>query len=804
MLKNKTNKKPDHKKKKGNFSEINFYLVGTVLFVLFIYLFSLFRPWQPFDEDLFYKEDLFPIPVTFNEIFEVIKTFVANYHIESMNNIFSNQMTIRSNPIAGSLVVFVSYFLKKNALLYHVLQLSIHLINTILVWFILKKISFALSPNSPTSSPFISFLTLIWSLHSANTEAILLVTNWDTLLTYTFCFGYLLFEISSLAKNSFKISNPRILFISILFCLTMFLTEYGYTFPLIIFFTAFSFAYKHFENFNKAFITSLKYTMPYFIGLFLFIIISGLNPDSPLINLFSKENNFYFFLERNLWFVPQIFVHTLKLIIFPKTLSTYQSNLIHFSPTLFDAYSIFCTLFYILFLLSPFILFFVLSFLKKQKYIYILPLIYAFYFSLFPFLQILLPTYCLSADRYCYFPTFFLILIILNVYGFFAKGRPALIKPASIFLACLLAVFSIRTLIRIQDWSSPYSFYKSAVSAEKNPLYKGHRLMIFADCIGTLGKQGQMEETLKESLSELHKALKQFKKLRKQYPIQPVTLKFYGLDYDSLVLKSAYLITAIRNDNYREDPKKTIAFYEPFIKKRLDTAAVNYISLYAEILLNSTKTSEAKDVLEYTLTRFPYYSKIIYQLADIYFSYENDGDKTYNILQKALKYFPNKRETIYKLLKYYEKKGDLPNQAYYLYLFGLRQHSPEAYYKAAQLYLDLNQAAFAKIAITKLIQLTGENPATMLLTSRYLDSIGKRDRILPILERAYFSIKSPAYKEGGNLPITKSILLSLIRVHYHLGNIEKAKLYLKEFEEIKNLSKEEREEISKIKSVLKK
>ncbi|KAF0236465.1 MAG: hypothetical protein FD167_4528, partial [bacterium] len=216
MIKNKDKKK-------------NIYLASTILIVFFIYSFSLFRGWQSFDERLFHQETLFPIPTSFSEIFEVINSFVLNYHNESMNVFFSNHMTIRSNQIAAMLFVFTSYFLKKSALMYHLMHLGIHLINTTLVWFIFYKTSKLFFNNHKegrhTGLPQqglplqVSLFTCIWALHSASTEAVLLVTNWTTVFTYTFCFTFLLYEILQTKEGKHKgLSLHKTILISILFC----------------------------------------------------------------------------------------------------------------------------------------------------------------------------------------------------------------------------------------------------------------------------------------------------------------------------------------------------------------------------------------------------------------------------------------------------------------------------------------------------------------------------------------------------------------------------------------------------------
>ena len=288
--------------KNYSFSKDFYCLLTTLSIVFFIYSLSLFRPWQPFDERLIYNETLFPIPTSFEETFEVIKTFVLNAHLESMNVYFSNHMTVRSDPVAWTILVFIFYLFKKNALLYHLFQLIIHLINTTLVWLILNKTTkiiedkeTQLSNNFNKYKHFlISLFTLCWALHSTNCEAVLLVTNWNALLTYTFSFSFLLYEITNIVNKNFKGSFLNYLIIVLLFTFSMFITEYGYTIPIILFFLNFSLAeYKH-RALKKNIEISIKRILPYLSGLLVFLFLSALKTNSGLNNFFRKIYIFFF------------------------------------------------------------------------------------------------------------------------------------------------------------------------------------------------------------------------------------------------------------------------------------------------------------------------------------------------------------------------------------------------------------------------------------------------------------------------------------------------------------------------------
>lgn len=687
------------------------YLLVTLVVIFVIYAFSLNRPWQPFDERILFDETFLPIPRTFGEILEIVNAFGLNYHLESMNTFFSNNLTIRTNPLDGVFNILTLYFFKTNALFYHLFQVTLHLINTTLVWLIFYNIVKIISGSrnnllGKSSYFLVSLFALFWGIHSACSEAILLTTNNNIVLSYTLCFSFILFEVRRFSIGNFKVSFFRIIIISVLFLATMLLVEYGYPFPLTIFFLLLALSYKQNPSISKSVKQALKLSLPYFLGFTTYVLISLTREHSPLENLthsFSTSGDYspiYAFIERNLWLTPQIFVHFLTLILFPVDLSTYQSTLTKITETLINPYSLFSTITYLAFLTFPIIFFFVFK-NKKFSFIFFLP--YTFYFALFPFLHIIVPAYSLSADRYCYFPTFFISLIALVVI-FISNFHNARLKTVFIPLLCIVFLVLIRTVMRINDWKNPEALYKSAMKLEKDPLYKGQKLIIYGDYIGTLGKHDQMKSAYQESLEEFEKSLRNYTKRKEQIINQPLTLKLYGLDLDSLILKAVYGIATIKNDKYLEDPNTVLAFYEPYIKKNFNNAFPNQIALYASILAKVDRLDDAKTVLEKGLKRYPYCSSLIFSLVN-YHLMKNNLDDAYKYLKLANDYFPNNILTVYKFAEYYEAKQDLENLAKYAYLTGLRSHSQDGYLKAARLYLKLNKPSLAKKSAQKLANL---------------------------------------------------------------------------------------------------
>ena len=785
--------------KKNNLSFPYKFLAVTLLIVAGIYSISINRGWLPFDERLFYQETLFPIPKTFDEIFEIIPAFVLNSNIESANGFFSNYLLIRSAPIAWTILTFLLFFFKTNPLAYHVFLLTIHLINTALVWFIFFALSKTFPPNKKENNNsnqtciIISIFTLLWALHSANTEAVLLTTNWNALLSFMICFALLLYEISFIDLAYSKGSKIRAILISMLFLLATSLVEQVYTFPLIVFFTYLAFSYKKLLKLKGAISIAIKMSLPYFVGLFLYFILFQFKTDSQLFNVFTLNlKNFYLFLERNLWLTPQLFIHSLKLLLFPKILSPYQSTHVHLANTLLEPYSVFCTFTYLFFLLCPLFMFILL---KKQNHKFIWFLVYAFYFSFFPFLHIIAPSYCLSADRYCYFPSFFLLLFAFAAIFTLAPNISQL-KITTIVLSSVLCLTTTRTLVRIYEWNNPYLLYKASVEAEKVPLYKAYKLSVFSGYLNKLGKPSEANESLKKSFNLFTQSLKELKKLRLQYHNQPITLKQYGLDINSLTLKNAYLIATIKLDNYKEPAKDVLNFYKPYIKNNFKLAFVDQLAFYAKLLSDIGENEKAKSILEYDLKKFPCSSAVLLSLSEYYLK-NKEPEKALPIVEKVYRIFPNDPLSINRFYKYYELKNDLPNQAKFAYLLGLRNHDATSYQTAVQIDLALRDLPNAKLALKKLIRLTGETPLTILYTTSYLDLAGSRDKILPLLNKAYALSKSQG--KSKNIQVTKSILASLINLNLYSGKRSEADLFLKELETLENLTIEDLKQIQELK-----
>ena len=603
-----------------------FFLLVTLVIVFGIYSFSLNREWQFFDEKGMYADErLFPIPYSFSEIFEIISQYAFNYNIDSQNAFFSNIVSVRSTLLGAVFNIFLLYFFKDNALYYHIFQISLHLLNTALVWFIFYKLLNIFKIEAGNTCIFSSLLALLWALHPANTEAVLLSTNWISVFTCTFCFGFFLFTLLKIADEKYSYSPLEIVLISVTFFLSILISEYSYTLPFILFFILLSFIYKKFGQIKTSLVYTFSLLLPYILG-FLFFVGYYLTRSLLIvkdINVAGQFNNFS--LERLLWLSPQIFCYFFKLFFYPKKLSLYQAVLLKLGNSTFDPYVIFTFIIFALFLFLPLALFLIKKSNPGKSYVFLL--VYSFVFSLFPFLQIIAPTYCLMADRYCYFPLFTGLFFLTAVIHELPLQRFKKILP--VILAAILLVLSTRTLIRIYYWKDSYSLYLSASKCSKNKLYKAKIYSILGYYFDLLKNKDEMVKYNNLSLIYAYDSIKELlgEKLNKQiHP--PKTLKAYGLDINSQITTSAYIIANTRLSNFKEKAEEVIGFYEPFIKDNLENAGNSQIDLYAKVLIKTNQEEKAKEILESAHKKYPFSPTIIYTLSNLYLrnqDVENSG-----------------------------------------------------------------------------------------------------------------------------------------------------------------------------------
>ncbi len=675
--------------------DLKIFICFITCFIVFIfYAHTLNYSWKYSDDIIIFRETILPIPRSFSEIFEYLTLFGLNHHFEASNPFYSSILNLRSDPFNFFITLFVLFFFQKNAFLYHLLSLILHIFNTCLLFFILDKISsnYNFTTSNKIRFILISLLTLFWALNPLNIESILLASHWPAMLTYFLC---LLIFYLSIKQDCIKIgtlSQPVIIFV--LFLISLLTCEYSITLPIIIFCYIFLF--------KKSVQASIKEVKPLLFAAipFLFYFLT-----SQTINNLILNNNIQLFLERILWLSPQIFFHSLKLILFPFHLSIDQTAFVRISGSLFEPYSIFCSIFmYSILLITLFSLFNI-----KSPFAYLFFILFApFFVALLPFLHIFSPIYSLSSERYLYFPLLFLILGISNILFFFLAKLTSTNLPIYSIIAFILIVtfsYSYKTYIRTLDWKDSFTLLKSTIGSAPNGLFKAFRQKMLASSTKLFYEASSVTCHFdnKQALSSVKKA---FRKLKKQVESSrtnpPQIIRFYGLDSQTLLAKFAFLV-AFSDYDVNNDPENAYKIFSPYVKnlKVLDTQILTF---YYNILIQTNRIDEANTLLLQNLQQNRISPALYVALSDFTEYNYKDLKQAEKYLLLSNKYFPYEPGTLLGLQRLYRSQNNTEKFAFYSYLYGLRTHNITSLKDAASTYLRVGNKEKSKIILNKLLQ----------------------------------------------------------------------------------------------------
>src|SRR3989338_6451778 len=162
--------------KKLILDKTNYLVIIPIAIICILFTHTLNRPWLSYDERLIFDSVYFITPRTFKEIFEIIQNLGLDFNVLSSNPIYSSNYIKIMCPLSPVLALFTGFFLKKDPLLYHLLNLSLHILSTTIFYFVLRAWTYTKTTN--IFSPYlIAFLTTIWAVHPVMTESVLLSTN---------------------------------------------------------------------------------------------------------------------------------------------------------------------------------------------------------------------------------------------------------------------------------------------------------------------------------------------------------------------------------------------------------------------------------------------------------------------------------------------------------------------------------------------------------------------------------------------------------------------------------------------------
>ena len=705
---------------KNNFAK---YINPTILIcftnwliVFIFYAHTLHYSWKNYDDNIIFQETILPIPKSFSEIFEYLANFGLNHHFEASNPFYSNIANLRSDPCYFLIILFVYLLFQKHFFLYHLLSVILHSINTSILFLVLKNIYSKYLKINFTVLNFvlISGLSLYWSFHPANVEAVLLTTNWPALLTYSFCLLVFYLWIRESPEKRFSLIQLLGFFIVL-----MFTSEYSIPLIFIIFLYLFA-QNKYSDNLptNKALLKSTKKITLLLFGIIPFITYFLISQTK---NNLTVTNNLQLFSERLLWLSPQIFLHYLKLIVFPVNLSIDQTAFVKLSPALFDPYSIFCSLMMYGCLLAA--IFSLLTLKKSFSYLFFI-LFTPFFISLLPFLHIISPIYNLASERYLYLPSLFLTLGISNIIFFLSTRATSQTNWKLISLALILTItlaYSYRAYARTLDWENSFTLLKSAINKAPNNLFKGLRQETLSASI-KLFPEDQTNKSAsfysKQALISVKKAFTEYKiRIKAGEDKTPEIVKFYGLDLQNLSAKCAFL-TALISYETDNDPQKAYRIFSPYFND-LSAIDTQILKFYYKILFQTNRIDEAEELLQKGINQNKVNPALYVALSDLLEYKYKDLKQTERCLLLSKKYFPYDPATLFGLQRLYRNLNNAEKFAYYSYLYGLRSHDEVALKDSAYIYIKLGNKDKAKLIINKLLKYYPVDEQTLRIKATY-------------------------------------------------------------------------------------
>lgn len=700
-------------KHKQNYFDLAICLLITCL----IFSLSLFRSWIFYDEYAVYNETFIPIPSSFNELVEILSSFGLINNFGSSNFLYSAVSVIRTNLLGVPLLLVLGLFFKKTAFFYHVLCLLLHLINTALVFFILKTIF-----NNQIRRIILIGLVLLWSIHPVQIESVLLSSNIGATISYIFFFALFYDFIKNKDKNNLAI---RKILLPILFLLPMLLNEYVIALPLILVFYSFIENYKN-NSLKLALKKTFSDSFPYITGLLLYVIYFLL---SYYAFFQPVKSHIGLTLERMFWLTPQIIVHYLKLVLFPKTLSIDQTAHVHLGHSILDLYSIFCILFVFIFLFIPLIIFL----LKRKLYIFTLTA-WLFFISLMPFSQFLSFTYCLAAERYLYTPLF---ILIFGFGLFLCNNNNSLKNFKKIFLVLFVIVLSlcgIRSVTRVSNWQNNGTLLEVTIKSSSDDLYKGYNIGQLA--LTQYRNDKEKSENLFSKVNKLlYKAIEKYSN-EKVHKNEPMILKAYGLDPISKTIKAIYLICMHNFTSDKKDTEHCLKLFNPYLKY-LDTFDPSTLELYANLLIDKGDLKAGKDIFLYAYKKYPLTPFLLVSLIRFERDIENNLRNTEEYLLKARRLFPYSKDILFEAVRYYQKAGNLKEYARHSYLYGLRAHSKFTYLEALTAYLTLGDLKNTKKSLEKLLKIDPKDPKILYFSGSYHIKMNNYEKAISELEKAY-------------------------------------------------------------------
>jgi len=360
-----------------------------------------------------------------------------NPHIKSLDlgsikKIFTEPYYLNYHPFTTLTYAIEFSFFKLNPHPYHFFNVLLHLINTLLVFLLIKKIT------KRIEVPLIT--ALLFAIHPFHVESVAWISERKDVLYAMFFLLSLIFYISYQKKNK-NISYLIIAFI--LFVASLMSKSAAVTLPLIILLLSY-----HINK--KIIIKDWLYALPFFALSFIFGVIA-IKTQKESIEI-TNINEIYTFFERILLICFSLYFYIIRFIIpfgfsalhpYPSTDNIALPTEYYFAPVFL-------------------ILLIVIIFITKKEFrsILIFGLLF-FITTIFLIIQIIPLGHAVVSERYTYIPYIGLSFIISNVIALLYEKN---FKVMIIILTIPYLIFlSISTFEQTLTWKNSESLWTKVI-----------------------------------------------------------------------------------------------------------------------------------------------------------------------------------------------------------------------------------------------------------------------------------------------------------------------------------------------------
>lgn len=569
-------------------------------------------------------------------------------------------------PVRGIFYTISYHLYGTNPIGYHVQSIIIHLICTILIYFITLRIT--------NKKPIAFMASLIFGVHPIHTEAITFITtSFDIIGVIFFLLSFYIYigisKSTTSSKESSDESSLTIKYIlSILFAFLAFFTyELTLTLPILI--ILYDFCFKKIKKDNL--LEKSVIYLPYYLGVFVYIFIRMFVLGIVSRGTYLGGSIYFTFLT-----MTKAFVKYIQVTIFPVniTLNHEISKGIYSlfygdkKIELILAQSIFDI--DIIFSISLILILLVLFFVYLRKYPIVSFSIGWFFIALLPVSNII-PQPVIMTEKYAYISSFAFPLLFSYLIYHVYKHPPSIhmpkfiksIPPKTYIRLCLVLIFiltlisfSMLTISRNTDWKDSKTLWTREIHSSPDSSFMHFNLA-----------------SAYLNLDEYDMAIPEFEKAIILNPSSYDSLVDLGLTYSKigkLDLAEEYYMKAVEIEPKSDEAYSNLAtIYER--QDNLDLAveyAKKAISLDPEFYVNYHNIGNfyyAKEEYDLAIESYtkaadlePYDSNILINLGVAYEAKE-EYDLAIESYGKAINLKPDNAMVYYNLGNAYYKSGNL-------------------------------------------------------------------------------------------------------------------------------------------------